>query len=566
VELPEGLWPDSLVVDVEVPSALEASARVLATGLSLAEDESLAVRADVAVADSSVAATFQVTAGAATVVGGEIRAPASSSLVGGRVALADGPLTGHVEIDGFRVPAPAQADGRSFAVDGRIDVGGTTSAPRGEGELTVSFPEWPLLDRHALVVRASSDSGAIAAALSGTDDRGVERMRGSARLPARLSLVPPSFERPAEEPLRAELHAAGADLRRLGPFLPDGMDLGGVLDLDFVAEGPPAELALDGRVSAKGVAITAADGSRVQGDVSITVAGTTARPAIDGEIRVVQGVIQIPETSKTLHPSDGQAKLWESDWKPPADSLVAPAAPPDTTVAIPADLDVRVIVPGQVWIRGRNMMFELEGTLAVAQRGAGPTVTGELRAVRGRMTFVGRRFTVSRGEVVFYGDDELDPSLDIALRCDLGGKTFWIEVTGTARKPKLALRSEPEEMSEGDIMSYLLFGSSMSDLDGGQEELMGRLAGAYASAELNERLSGSGVDVVSVDTGDKERGSSLTVGKYVSQKMLVSYEQALDDVAESLLSVEYLLTQRFRLSTLYGDTQSGVELRFDNDY
>jgi translocation and assembly module TamB len=182
------------------------------------------------------------------------------------------------------------------------------------------------------------------------------------------------------------------------------------------------------------------------------------------------------------------------------------------------------------------------------------------------MTFVGRRFTVSRGEVVFYGDDELDPSLDIALRCDLGGKTFWIEVTGTARKPKLALRSEPEEMSEGDIMSYLLFGSSMSDLDGGQEELMGRLAGAYASAELNERLSGSGVDVVSVDTGDKERGSSLTVGKYVSQKMLVSYEQALDDVAESLLSVEYLLTQRFRLSTLYGDTQSGVELRFDNDY
>jgi autotransporter translocation and assembly factor TamB len=351
-------------------------------------------------------------------------------------------------------------------------------------------------------------------------------------------------------------------------MLPDGTDLGGVLDLDFVADGPVSDMKLEGRLIAKGLEASAANGSRMTADADVTFGGTTARPALDGDVRVSQGLIQIPEGARELHPTEGTPRLWESGWEAPVDSLALAreAAAQDTSGVPPADIDVRVTVPGQLWIQGRNMMFELQGDLALAQRGASPTVTGELRAIRGRMTFVGRRFTVHRGVVQFFGEDELDPQLDIALRTEFSGKTFWIEVTGTASQPELALRSEPEEMSEGDIVSFLLFGSSMNDLSGGQEELMARLAGAYASAELSERLSGTPVDMISVDAGDRERGSSLTVGKYISEKMLVSYEQALDDVAQSLLNVEYLLTQRIRISTLYGERQSGVELRWENDY
>jgi translocation and assembly module TamB len=249
------------------------------------------------------------------------------------------------------------------------------------------------------------------------------------------------------------------------------------------------------------------------------------------------------------------------------------AASPDTTSAAKGpEIDVSASIPSGLWIVGRNLEVELGGNLDVVQRGGLPVVTGRLQALQGRFVFLGRTLTMQRGEVVFYGGDEIDPSLDLQLATVVEDATIYITITGTVREPNLKLSSDPE-MSEGDIMSSLLFGKAVGELDTGQAGLLenraSQIATTYAAGELQERLSRQlGVDLVSIRTADKEGGKSTVVlGKYLSPRVLLKYEQALNEASTFFVNLEYLLNRRFKVETLIGSNyQSGVELNWSVDY
>lgn len=301
----------------------------------------------------------------------------------------------------------------------------------------------------------------------------------------------------------------------------------------------------------------------------LDLGGTLERPSVRGELELKNGIIQIPEQKRTLLPYSGTAELWQQTaWAAETDSVLLVR---DTlTVSrepLDLDLDIRIVIPGNLWIRGRDMELELEGDLKVAQAGAQPTVTGKLKARRGDLRFVGRQFQVDRGDVFFYGGDEINPSLDLRLKSEIDNLTFWVAVTGTALEPKLKLSSEPEALSEGDIMCYLVFGQRCDELDSGQGDLVGRMAAGYASAELTQALSGElGVDMVSINVGDSQSSASVTVGKYLSTKLLLKYEQALDNTRDFFLNLEYSLTRNIKFTTLAGSRQSGAEIRWSVEY
>jgi translocation and assembly module TamB len=236
-----------------------------------------------------------------------------------------------------------------------------------------------------------------------------------------------------------------------------------------------------------------------------------------------------------------------------------------------ADLDVEVVVPSGLWVRGRQLEVELSGQLRVAQKGTQPTVTGELKAQKGTLRLMGRSFDMERGVVRFYGDDETNPALDIELAAKVSSTTVRIHITGTAHQPELELSSEPE-MSEGDIMAVLVFGETTDELDGDQSKLIAERAAAiaatYGAQTLESSLSGPlKVDLLSYNPATGEEGEgSVVVGKYLSPKALLKYEQALDATTGFLVTLEYTLTRSFTLETLVGTQQSGAELRWSRDY
>ena len=94
------------------------------------------------------------------------------------------------------------------------------------------------------------------------------------------------------------------------------------------------------------------------------------------------------------------------------------------------------------------------------------------------------------------------------------------------------------------------------------------MAARYATAQLQARLSGQlGVDLLTIQSSSSNGGSALLIGKYLSRRALLTYEQTLAEKAAFLVSLEYFLSHHLKLGTFVGHhDQSGVELQWEKDY
>jgi autotransporter translocation and assembly factor TamB len=437
---------------------------------------------------------------------------------------------------------------------------------------------------------------------------GGRELSGTLVYPLYWSLSPPDIR--ARENGRLRLLASSSDLR-LSDFdnlLPPRYGMTGTGSFNLTAKGPVADPKLEGVLSFNKMGLSTADGSRVSASGRIDLSGSRRSPALDGSIEIHNGLILIPDRPKELHPAEGVAILWDIErgetagdssasspggLEPGRQGTAAPAGSeiesqavaagdsaggvsavqtPSDTLGTPIALDVGVAIPAGLWIRGRGLEVEMAGDLRLIQKGGAPTVAGELRAVRGRLVFLGRQFAVERGDAVFYGGDEIDPSLDLVLATTVEDRIIRVLFQGTATKPELSLTSEPE-LTEGDIMSLLVFGRTTDELDNDQVDLLGSrakdIAAAFGTSKLETKLAQQlGVDMVRIgkESGNGG-GSSLIIGKYISPRVLLKYEQVLEERTRFFVNLEYFLTRHFKVETLIGhQSQSAVELNWTKDY
>jgi len=378
------------------------------------------------------------------------------------------------------------------------------------------------------------------------------------------------------------IDADAMDLALLEPLVPPGSKIAGSLDADVAVAGlmtsgeQQPDLDLSGGLSLSDFRADGPDGSWITLHGQIEMDGTSLEPDLKGSLDIEGGLIRIPDPPPTLLPVKGEALLWDAAAQAPLDTM---AAATDTTVAnealaaIMPNLVFAIKCPGSLWLRGQGLDIELAGDLALHLRQGKPAVEGELEALQGTMKQLGHVFRLERGRITFFADEkELNPDLDLILAVKVSSYTIKITVSGTANDPLLEFSSEPS-LSDGDIISTLLFGKPASELDEGQSGLMadraGQLALAYGSQALQESVAKElGVDVVSIAPREgNEDTSSLTVGKYINPKVMVRYEQLLEGNATFLVHLDYNLTRDYKLHTQVSQGEaSGVEIKWEKDW
>jgi len=207
---------------------------------------------------------------------------------------------------------------------------------------------------------------------------------------------------------------------------------------------------------------------------------------------------------------------------------------------------------------------DLEVVSSPGPAAAVPVVaSGTVEARRGSYRFMGRQFNLEKGLVTLYGQTEPDPDLDIALRTEVEDAVVRILVTGTAREPHVSLISDPE-MSEGEILTLLVTaGGGSGDADAGA--LLVGLGLASLQQKAAEHL---GVDTIEYFQPNEEgEAGSLAVGKYLSPKLMIRYEQSLDESSAFLVKLNYLLNRRIKLETSYeAGGNSGIEVFWTKEH
>ncbi len=485
----------------------------------------------------------------------------------------------------------------TVTASGDLMVSGPTTAPWAGGRIRVAFADNE--DLAGLSLETDLAVGGEGNPPDGIDTGRATWRERSARIDVTLSdadtplthisaLVPLPHADAGADSVDVRIDATGMDLGRLQPLLPKGTSLTGILDSDTRVAGMmepgeiDADLVISGGLRITDLRLGAPDGSWISMHGNVDLDGTSLAPVVNGGLDIEGGLIRIPEPPPSLLPTEGEALLWQAA-APAPDSLAVDlaVAVEDSTPSAPPlpgfvpKLTFAIRCPGSLWLRGQGLDVELSGDLALHLRDGRPAIEGELEARQGTMKQLGRVFTLDRGRIIFYADEEeLNPELDLALGVRVSSYQITISLTGTANDPTLEFYSSPE-LSDGDIISVLLFGKTSDELDEGQSGLMAERAGqvalAYGSVKLQESLAKElGVDVLSIapQSGDSEK-SALTVGKYLNTKVMVRYEQVLDEDSAFYVHLDYNLTsnQEWKLHTQVSQGEaSGVEIKWEKEW
>jgi len=240
----------------------------------------------------------------------------------------------------------------------------------------------------------------------------------------------------------------------------------------------------------------------------------------------------------------------------------------------PLELDIRIDIPGNVFVRGRGLASEWAGGLTVTGRADEPVVAGEVAVRRGSLDAVGQVFDFSRGVVDFDGAPPDNPTLDMVFETDVADITAYVKVSGGAQDPQISIESEPPYPRE-EILSRLLFGQARAELTPVQALKLARsasiLSGGLGSGpgitdQVRDML---GVDTIDVDTGDVANdaaGASLSVGKYITEGVFLRLQQGLNS-ADSKAVVEVEVTDTISVETDVGaDSSSRAGVNWTLDY
>lgn len=354
-------------------------------------------------------------------------------------------------------------------------------------------------------------------ALTGTWDR--PRLRGQLRVDdASLSL----------ENLGIRLEKASADVGLLGDTIQirrfgavsgaptDSLGLSGTIGITEIAK-PSFNLQL---AANNFLAVDKARSASLTLTTTrpITLEGSSEAPVLRGAVRVDRGRVYINQLAQR-RALDIPEDLDLIDTTRLGVNALLPNAPSMIMRNLQLD-DVRLRIGDDVWLRSPEANLKLGGQLRLTRsaprdaRGARLALADSLTVERGsyqlNLGIARPTFEVERGVVRFFGDPDLEPTLDIAAlhtvretRANSNRQDVRIRVNigGTVERPTLALTSaDNPPLPESDMLSYLVTGEPAYTVLGSTYAEQGatlalRLAGSY----LSSRLAGGRFDVVQVE-------------------------------------------------------------------
>jgi autotransporter translocation and assembly factor TamB len=274
----------------------------------------------------------------------------------------------------------------------------------------------------------------------------------------------------------------------------------------------------------------------VSGEVQLT--GSFMQPVIAGDLRVDEGVIHLEEFQRAA----GVVDLSDPRFFAYVDTALFSGRPLLAETRNPfmdnLRVNVAMAVERNTWLRSAELNVEMGGQLIVVyDRPAQDLVLiGQLQAVRGQYTFLGRTFEVRSGTVEFIGTPGINPNLDIQAVASIRGRENPFDITanlsGTLVDPRVSLTTDEGAVPESDLVSYLIFGRPSTEVnalfagsDGG-DALFGQgisLASSALATSLGAIAQGWGfVDYLAITQAssgfsDLAAGTQIEAGQYFAR-------------------------------------------------
>jgi translocation and assembly module TamB len=223
--------------------------------------------------------------------------------------------------------------------------------------------------------------------------------------------------------------------------------------------------------------------------------------------------------------------------------------------------DIRLELGNDVRVESLGLAARLGGALQLRSDGTQNTRgTGTLTISDGKYAALGRLLDVDRGSLIFDNQPLGDPGIELRAQKVLPDVTVGVIVRGTLRSPApLIFYSEPA-LPQSQIASLILAGGSIASLR--DSEAPGAARNdllAQGGAILAQRVGGQvGLDDVGIESFESRAGdqhTSLVLGKYLSDRLYISYGISLTE-ALNTLKLRWTISDRWQIRTEAGQERS----------
>jgi translocation and assembly module TamB len=276
----------------------------------------------------------------------------------------------------------------------------------------------------------------------------------------------------------------------------------------------------------------------------------------------VNGDVAVPKAEIT-------PTSFDSGVGPSSDQIIlTPQGAPPPGSAWQVNASVNLKLGDQVRFDGFGLKAPLAGTVTAIEKPGRPTSgRGTLDLTGGKYKAYGQDLSITTGRLIFDGGPITQPAVEIrAERKPTDEITVGVYVRGTLDAPQFSLYSTPAMPQERQL-SWLVLGRSLDDgasasdrsLVSGAALSLGLTGGDYLAQKIVGKV---GIDQISVGAKPGEDASlaKLTIGKYLSPKLFISYGVGLFQRGYSF-RLQYDIGHGFKLQTETG-VESGGDLLY----
>ncbi|MCX7197132.1 MAG: translocation/assembly module TamB domain-containing protein [Proteobacteria bacterium] len=282
-------------------------------------------------------------------------------------------------------------------------------------------------------------------------------------------------------------------------------------------------------------------------DGSGTLAAEKNRLVLAGQVVAREGYIEFGRSTRTVLGED--VVVVGRSAKPAA----GPARSP---LAVRLDLDL-----GNAFrVVGSGLDALIAGKIRIASADDGTLrAVGTIATERGTFAAFGQRLDVSRGQLVFNGPID-NPGIEVVALRRLPSVEIGVEITGTVRALRVRTTSNPP-MSQGERLSWLVLGRSLESASQADVAMVAGIAGSMMGGDgvpMTRRIAEAfGLDDIGIGNSSTGAiaGQVLTVGKRLSDRVYIAYEQAVS-TATYLLRVDFELRRFVSLRAEAGAVSS----------
>lgn len=237
--------------------------------------------------------------------------------------------------------------------------------------------------------------------------------------------------------------------------------------------------------------------------------------------------------------------------------------------------DVRLrSAPDAVFITSYTSDLQLEADLRLRGSPAKPVLLGSIYASQGEVNFFGNRYTISRGEILFYNTAAVQPQLDLDLETRVRGITVYLNVSGPLSRLNVTYRSEPP-LQSSEILALLTVGRTPTATSGsvvssdrirsqtvmensaGSNTLLGTALTAGINSRTERFFGASRLRIDPSNVGvDALPQARLSIEQSISRDVTITFITNLNRSQQQVVRLEWDLSRQWSLIAIKDENGS----------